>query len=347
MAKTLMNLHTMDSLAAAMRRLLVTLILALFLLCCADVSAKEQDVSFYHNNTLLFAKHIVPEQWSNNKKVIIFVHGDGAANADVDGYYRVIWQRILAQGIAVFSWDKSGVGQSQGDWLAQSMSDRQHEVLSAIQYLKKEYGYLAGDIGLFGFSQAGWVVPDIANKSADIGFVIGIGFALNWVEQGWYLTLRKLKDEQASIEEVRLAYQAYQNEVALIRSDIGYQAYLMSLEKGKQAMTKRRFHFVKRNIESDAKAAFGQLNKPTLLFYGDKDLHVDPHANAEQIKKLTKGKSSIQVHILKDASHALLNATEFNEREPGIAFWLKLMWQGEEAYSQHFFELLDAWLKKL
>lgn len=111
------------------------------------------------------------------------VHGDGALSYDAYGYYGPIWQRLIDNGYAVFSWDKPGVGDSTGNWLNQSMQDRQQEVHDAIAFVKNHFRHQAKSVGLMGFSQAGWVVPAVAKNNDEVDFFIGVGFAINWMSK--------------------------------------------------------------------------------------------------------------------------------------------------------------------
>jgi alpha-beta hydrolase superfamily lysophospholipase len=95
-----------------------------------------------------------PDSEENVNGVILFVHGDGEMHYDAFGYYEPVWKHILDSGYAIFSWDKPGVGNSSGDWLSQSMLDRQNEVRAAVSFLKNRYYFEEGEVGLMGFSQA-------------------------------------------------------------------------------------------------------------------------------------------------------------------------------------------------
>jgi dienelactone hydrolase len=70
----------------------------------------------------------------------------------------------------------------------------------AIQYarsfLKHQYGYGKGQIGLFGFSQAGWVVPAVAENNDDVGCIIGVGFAMKKQPILILLGEQDLRDEE-------------------------------------------------------------------------------------------------------------------------------------------------------
>ena len=103
----------------------------------------------------------------------------------------------------MYSWDKAGVGDSSGDWLQQSMSDRATETIAAMKAVQAATKDFGNPIGFMGFSQAGWVLPKVATQvSADTWFVI-VGGATNWRAQGAYFTTRRLMSEGHSTEYIR------------------------------------------------------------------------------------------------------------------------------------------------
>ena len=138
------------------------------------MSIQAKTIFFNGAGNQLSAHYLAPKRSLTPKGVIVFVHGDGELTYDANGYYKPIWNRLRALGYGIFSWDKPGVGGSTGNWLEQSMVDRQAEVHDAIDYLQQTYGYQEKSIGLMGFSQAGWVVPAVASNNPNVGFVIGV-----------------------------------------------------------------------------------------------------------------------------------------------------------------------------
>jgi hypothetical protein len=60
------------------------------------------------------------------------------------------WEAFARRGIASLSWDKPGIGNSTGDWTAQSMEDRAHEGLAAIRLLKERQEVAPNKIGVWG-----------------------------------------------------------------------------------------------------------------------------------------------------------------------------------------------------
>jgi hypothetical protein len=78
-----------------------------------------------------------------------------------------------------------------------------------------------------------------------------------------------------------------------------------------------------------------------LLLLGDKDLNVDILNTKEVVENLIEDQQSIQVSVIKNATHGMLDANHFNEQSPGLIFLLKLMWQGEHAVAPEFYNVLD------
>ncbi|MCS5992147.1 hypothetical protein LNP02_28885 [Klebsiella variicola subsp. variicola] len=93
------------------------------------------------------------------QRIFVNNHGDRPQDRWSEGGYILLVNFLISQGIAVFSGDKPGVGQSTGNWLAQTMSDRSEEAVIALQKLREQPELKNSRGGYLGFSQAGWVVP--------------------------------------------------------------------------------------------------------------------------------------------------------------------------------------------
>ncbi len=109
--------------------------------------------------------------------VAVFVHGSGRATRSD---YQDITDRLLQKGIAVFRYDKRGVGASQGTYSGVSAKNSvdlipllASDAASAINNLKKNESIDSKKIILIGASQAGWIIP-LAAKLTDISLIICI-----------------------------------------------------------------------------------------------------------------------------------------------------------------------------
>jgi pimeloyl-ACP methyl ester carboxylesterase len=319
------------------------LVIIIFLASTLINVAEAKQVTFKNGDDLLSGHYLLPDS-GKPRAVILFVHGDGPLGYDAHGYYPLIWERLLRQGFAIFSWDKPGIGESTGNWLAQSMKQRQQEVQSAVTFIRDSYGYSGSQVGLLGFSQAGWVVPALANNNPDIGFIIGVGFAIDWLEQSWYLTRVRLTQQEADSSVVEAAYASHLEEINFLNQEPSYDLYLKKYGHTPDPMSEDRYQFVLKNFKADATHDYTGLKQPMLLLLGDKDLNVDILNTKEVVENLIDDQQSIQISVIKDATHGMLDAEHFNEQSPGLTFLLKLMWKGERAVAPEFYIKLDEWL---
>ena len=84
---------------------------------------------------------------------------------------------LVRRGVAVFGYDKRGVGGSTGDWQTASFEVLAGDVVAAFDYLKTRKDIDATRIGLLGVSQAGWIMPLAAVRAKDLAFLISISGA--------------------------------------------------------------------------------------------------------------------------------------------------------------------------
>jgi len=134
---------------------------------------KREDVRFSSGDVQLTGTLISPTTGGKHPAIVL-VHGSGAENRD----YVLPWSRFLIRrGLAVFGYDKRGVGGSTGDWNTASFDDLAGDVVAAVQSLKTRSDIDPTQIGLLGVSQAGWVMPLAAVRSKDIAFLISISGA--------------------------------------------------------------------------------------------------------------------------------------------------------------------------
>lgn len=317
------------------------LLVSVLLLLLSPLVVAEELIFTQGGNRL--SGHYLAPTHPPAKAVIIFVHGDGATPYNAEGFYEIFWQPLRENGYAVFSWDKPGVGNSTGQWLNQTLYDRQLETLAAVKAIQETYGFHAKNTGLMGFSQAGWVIPAIAQNPSQVGFVIGVGFATNWVEQGRYFTKVKHALAGDSPATIAQALVAYQQEISFLMKSPSYEEYVAFAGK-QHAMSPERFQFVLNNFKVDATHDYAHMRVPGLLLWGEEDLNVD--AKAEFNRRLLSPNPLVTSQIIPDANHGLLNAQRFDTQLFGMKQWLKLMWYQQEALAPAVMPTLFAWLSQ-
>jgi pimeloyl-ACP methyl ester carboxylesterase len=120
----------------------------------------EVEVRFRCAGAVLAGTLDLPKRAAGALPAVVYVHSSGEASR---WSWDVPWvQQLVAAGIAFFSYDKRGVGESEGVCCP---GDRGHFNLlaadadGAVNALRKRPEIDAGRIGFLGTSQAGWVVP--------------------------------------------------------------------------------------------------------------------------------------------------------------------------------------------
>ncbi|WP_412077447.1 alpha/beta hydrolase family protein [Streptomyces xanthophaeus] len=236
--------------------------------------------------------------------LVVLVHGDGETDATHDGFYRPYWEAFARAGYASLSLDKPA------DWLAQSMDDRARETTDAIAWARTRPGIDAGRIGLWGASQAGWVLPKVVARAPAPGirFVIAVGTAVNWERQGEYHLRAGLRAAGADADRTAAALRTRESTLALLRRGASYEEYRASPGADPE-LTAERWSFISRNHTVDATGDLRAMRAvgavPVLLISGADDLNVDG-AETEAVYRDLLAPGTLTVRRYPAATHALL-----------------------------------------
>lgn len=322
--------------------------------------AKQQlELTFSHGTDQLAGTLLLPAG-QGPFPVVLLVHGDGPQTRDLERYTQII-KAYLAAGIACFSWDKPGTGASDGDWLQQSMQQRAAETQAAMQMLAQRADIQPHNIGLLGFSQGGWVLPQVAALPLQPAFLITVGAALDWRAQSDYFTRQRLSragfsaaaiasviawQQQAPQPAVSLSYADYQRQYAQYVSQLPPPAGADSAP-----LPAGRYQFVALNIDANSSAQLAALQVPLLAVWGQDDLNVDAQANAQAFGRLLHGKPAAhyQVVVLPQADHTMLDSARFAQQLPQEwSWWMTVQYflLADQAFAPQFLPLLVDWSKQ-
>jgi pimeloyl-ACP methyl ester carboxylesterase len=154
------------------------------------------NVEFYSGRTKLVGKLILPEG-AGPYPAVVCVHGSGqVTRTDCDHFIPA----LRAAGLAVFSYDKRGVGQSEGiftgvtdlsekdpspsEWRMPQLAG---DALAAVIFLQNLREIDPSQIGLLGGSHAGSIIPQVAANSDIPAFaVVGAGLTVPVGEAHYY-----------------------------------------------------------------------------------------------------------------------------------------------------------------
>ena len=118
--------------------------------------------------------------------VILFHFGSNGwerANTPV-GYPTNLYRDI---NVGLFFYDRRGLGESGGVCCEAEIERLAGDVLAGVEALSQIPEVDANKIGLFGFSQGGWVVPNAASRSNKVAFtIVGSGGGVSIFEEDVY-----------------------------------------------------------------------------------------------------------------------------------------------------------------
>ncbi|MHA3913751.1 alpha/beta hydrolase [Halovulum sp. GXIMD14793] len=185
------------------------------------------------------------------------------------------------------------------------MTDRAEEVETAVLTLRQRVPGLP--VGALGFSQAGWVLPRLG--SADADFLVLVGPAVSWCQQGDYydrvnLAHQGLKDPEIDDE---LARRAAEDDRRFAPTALYHAADMPN------GMSQDRWAFIQRNRDVDARGELHKLQVPLLAIWGADDLNVDTAHDAAIYRQIfMAAQNGTQIVVVPKATHGLLKSGAYN-----------------------------------
>ncbi|MFR9749471.1 alpha/beta hydrolase family protein [Nocardia sp. 004] len=238
--------------------------------------------------------------------LVVFVHGDGPVDATYDTFYRPIWESLAQAGYGSLSWNKPGVDGAPGDWLDQTMSDRAEETTHAIAWARDRPEIDPDRIGLWGASQAGWVLPEVVAHDPRLRFMIAVSPAINWLQQGRYNLIAELTESGATQEEVAAALAQREKDLRYLRAGASYARARAA--GAATDISEQRWRFAQRNYTADASADLTRVRIPVLLQLGGHDLNVDIADTEAGYRRNLPDQSLLDIVHHQEATHAMVRA---------------------------------------
>lgn len=107
---------------------------------------------------------------------LVWVHGSGRSERHQAMHFPIF---LASEGYAALAYDKRGVGASGGSYAMpdgstfgiEFLARRSRDVLEAVRALRRRPEIDPNRVGLFGISQAGWVIPKAA-RSPEVAFTV-------------------------------------------------------------------------------------------------------------------------------------------------------------------------------
>ncbi|UED72274.1 S9 family peptidase [Brevibacillus sp. DP1.3A] len=301
----------------------------------------EQAVEIQTSEGKLTGTFVLPKNYTNKLGLVLFIHGDGPIDATHDDGYKPLFERLASLGYASLSLNKRGMNGSEGNWLHQSIDDRVEEAREAIAWAKEQPMIDEKQIGVWGASQAGWVIPKLAKKEP-LAFSLLLSPAINWVSQGQYHTRKKMVIDGYSEAEIQ-DKEAYDLQVlTLLEKQVSYEEYVKTAREN-NLMSKERWTFVSKNFLSDATDDLRNFNSPVLLLLGEEDIHVDVKDTERVYRDIVKPEL-LTVSVFPDADHSMLSKQTANSNIRAV---LISLFAPRQITIPGYMDAIDQFLKKL
>jgi len=319
-----------------------------------DVYSREE-IQFESSHFKIVGDLLIPNT-EIKQPVIIFVHGDGPARRSPSRAPNRIMTSFLDIGFACFYYDKPGYGESTGEFTSGKLFEERTSILvEAVNVLKKHPAINSKQIGLWGISQAGWVMPKAIAKTKDITFMIAISCAgIDGVEQSAYLVEKQILCEGYDEAEAKKAGQYYRQRAHAKT----YQEYLEAAEYLNQnpVVSSMRWGGILSEDQFSPRTPSNEgffnpitliekITIPVLAIFGDKDTQVDPFQAAEAYEKALKkaGNPFYQVKLFPESDHGIIIAKTGCMKEQRERWRLR----NSRGYAPGYIELMQTWLETL
>jgi pimeloyl-ACP methyl ester carboxylesterase len=292
---------------------------------------------------------------------VVFVHGDGPNDRTSGVTYPPIMARMWRAGYATFAWDKPGTGESTGEI---DRSRLQHEraqiVLDAIEVLRSRADIDPQWIGMWGISQAGYVMPRVLQRSGDVAFMIAVSCpGVPGVDQGAYLVTAQAvcgglpEEDRREVEHLFSAVERARTYEEYVRHKRALAAYpaVESLE----GLLNLRVDFIRPredwhldDLEGDyywdPVTVIDTITIPVLAVFGDRDTQIDPVQGAEAYREALArgGDPRSRVELVPGTDHNILLSETgcLAERE-------RRSRDGWRNYPPAYLDLIEEWLTGL
>ncbi len=177
------------------------------------LGVSNEEVSVTSNGTRLAGTVWVP---SAVRLAVVMHPGSGPSSRDNDDLFPPIREMLLQYGVAVASFDKRGVGGSEGDWLEAGIVEQAYDAAAGASVLRSRVPDVP--LGLFGHSQGGWVVLEAAELCGADWVITNSGPAVTPNHQESFstaATLRRAGDDEAQVAAgTRLATEIWRQAVS-------------------------------------------------------------------------------------------------------------------------------------
>ncbi len=313
---------------------------------------REETVRFHDGEIELAGVLCLPEG-PGPHPVVAFIHGSGPAGRDGYNGFPPLWQEFARRGCASLSWDKPGVGESSGNWMVQTLQDRARECKAALTFLAQRPDIDERRMGVYGRSQAGWVIPHLVQMTNLVACIVAVSVSVaSGAEQDLYRIAHQLPADGFSPEEVANALAFTRLRAALTRYQAPYElvADLQNLvaheswfEATGGAYPAEAYAVEASPTERFPRPVLSVITQPILVIFGDRDTLIDVQESVEayttELQKV--GNHDVTIKVFPGADHG-----PFLSQTGGMKEMEQSLLHPEKSFPPGYLELMGSWLQQ-
>jgi pimeloyl-ACP methyl ester carboxylesterase len=228
-------------------------------------------------------------------------------------------------------YDKRGTGESTGDFATAGIDDLAKDAVAGISLLKIRTDIDRTRIGVFGFSQGGWIAPLAATLSEDLAFVIVQSAAsVSPAQQSIYHNANEMRAAGVSEADIESAKELRTRLYARLRKTTAFLDHTLTADL--ETASKQAW-FVSSKLPKAVPASISdgesrlllfeplpvwrEVHVPVLAIWGERDINLPAGESRDEIAHALAvgGNKDVETHVLPGLTHSLLR-----ERKPDDAW---------------------------
>ena len=262
------------------------------------------------------------------KSLVILVPGSGKTAAYTGKWNYRLRSELNSLGIATFAYDKSGCGNSEGDFdYNQTVENSSDELVAAIENLQKLQIPGSHNIGLWGISRAGWICPLAISKKSSINYWISVSgpnhldnmfhlLTTNWAiegkSKGEVKELGKEWLDGFKIQREGGTYAEYQNATPSLERD----SFMNKIrgEYNEERFLKFQTYLIENKVKIDKETGLqimledfdkvlNKVNIPVLAIFGENDSQVDWKETIKLYQNTIGNSSTLKIKSIPGCNH--------------------------------------------
>ncbi|MGB8128334.1 MAG: alpha/beta hydrolase [Candidatus Angelobacter sp.] len=269
---------------------------------------------------------------AGRRSTIVLIHGAD----DETRQMGFLIPYFVSHGLNVVSYDQRGTGESSGNWHFTGPDSKADDVIAVIQKIKSDPAVNAHQIGVWGFSNGGWVAPMVATRFPLAFMILKSAPSETIVENVLYEIGQALREHHRFTPSQVSDALGFECIILLaLETNSNWSAAYEALNAAKNQpwfpfmrippeMTtpppQPMLSALRAALIYDPTATLQRVHTPTLALFGALDKNVDSVDSAAKFRKEFNraGLKDLTILILPGAGHTLERSTTGYEDDPSM-----------------------------